>query len=70
MQYAGEIQKIVDRQAAENKRIASFIHESVMSHAGMVVFPEGFLQFAYKLVSNVGLSESNECVQSRRGRCF
>jgi ethanolamine-phosphate phospho-lyase len=54
VQYAGEIQKIIDCQTAEKKEIASFIHESVMFHAGMVVFPEGFLQAAYKSVREAG----------------
>lgn len=49
-QYTGQIQKIIDCQKSQNRRIASFIHESVMCHAGVIYFPKGFLQAAYKLV--------------------
>ena len=53
-QYAGEIQSIVEQQRQpQGTGIASFIHESVMCSAGMIYFPEGFLQAAYKSVHAV-----------------
>lgn len=49
-EYAEEVQKIIKRQQSQNRGVAAFIHESVMSNAGIIYFPNGFLQAAYKLV--------------------
>lgn len=52
MEYGNEIQKIIDHQLSENKTIASFIHETVMTNAGMILPPNDFLKETYKLADN------------------
>lgn len=46
--YAEEVQKIIEHQKTLNRGVAAFIHESVMCNAGVIFFPKGFLQTAYK----------------------
>ena len=47
-QYAEEVQKVIDQQLAQGKTISCFIHESVMTHAGMVQLPGEFLSTVYR----------------------
>ncbi len=48
--YAKEIKQIVERQEKCSDQVAAFIHESLLSCAGQIVLPDGYLKDAYKYV--------------------
>ena len=47
-QYAEEVRRIIAEQHVQNKTISAFIHETIMTHAGMIPLPQGFLQEVYR----------------------
>jgi 4-aminobutyrate aminotransferase-like enzyme/Ser/Thr protein kinase RdoA (MazF antagonist) len=53
-QYASHVAAAVDRLAADGKRVGAFIAESVLSCAGQIVLPPGYLQAAYEAVRGAG----------------
>lgn len=51
--YAKEIKEIVEEQKKKEDEVAVFIHESMLSCAGQVIPPEGYLKEVYKQVINI-----------------
>jgi len=52
--YAASVRAALDRIAAEGRRPAGFIAESLLSCGGQIVLPEGYLAAAYALVRAAG----------------
>jgi 4-aminobutyrate aminotransferase-like enzyme/Ser/Thr protein kinase RdoA (MazF antagonist) len=52
--YAAHVAATVDRLSAGGRRIGAFIAESMLSCAGQIVLPPGYLQAAYKAVHEAG----------------
>lgn len=46
--YALEIKEIVEEQKKKGDEVGVFIHESMLSCAGQVIPPKGYLRDAYK----------------------
>ena len=46
--YAKEIKEIVDKQKEKDDEVAVYIHESMLSCAGQVIPPKGYLKDVYK----------------------
>ena len=46
--YAAEVKEIVEKQKREKKDVACFIHESMLSCAGQIVLPKGYVEEVYK----------------------
>jgi 4-aminobutyrate aminotransferase-like enzyme len=53
-QYAAHVSATVDRLAASGCRAGTFIAESILSCAGQIVLPPGYLRKAYEAVRRVG----------------
>ncbi|CAI8014127.1 Ethanolamine-phosphate phospho-lyase [Geodia barretti] len=72
-QYAGEVQHIIDRQTADGKHISCFIHETVLTHAGMIHLPRGYLPAVYKSAETLALcmpsSKQNQTALKLFGNC-
>ena len=45
--YSQEVQQLINDAHKKNRRIAAFIHESMVSCGGQVVLPRGYLQQVY-----------------------
>ena len=52
--YAQEVARIINAAHSKDRRIAAFIHESMISCGGQIVLPEGFLQSVYQTVRAAG----------------
>ena len=52
--YARDVLRVTRELHSQNKKPAAFIHESIMSVAGQIVFPENYLRDAYEYVRAVG----------------
>lgn len=52
--YAGHVEEALAVLRAQDRGPAAFIHESLLSCAGQIVLPAGFLQAAYKAVRAAG----------------
>lgn len=46
--YAQEIKEILDKQKEKGDEVAVFIHESMLSCAGQIIPPKGYLKDVYK----------------------
>lgn len=46
--YAEEVKEILDAQREKGKEVAAFIHESMLSCAGQIIPPKGYLTEVYK----------------------
>ncbi|KAK7111388.1 5-phosphohydroxy-L-lysine phospho-lyase-like isoform X1 [Littorina saxatilis] len=69
LMYAKELRSQIVQARQSGREIAAFICEPVMTAGGMVVYPEKYLQFAYRFVrENGGVCIADE-VQSAFGRC-
>lgn len=54
IKYGGHVQKAVAGIQEQGKGVAAFIAESLMSSAGQIVFPDGYLQEAFFHVRKAG----------------
>jgi len=54
LKYAQEVLKLIEELQKNNKKPAAFIHESIMSVAGQIVFPQNYLSEVYKYVRDAG----------------
>jgi 4-aminobutyrate aminotransferase-like enzyme/Ser/Thr protein kinase RdoA (MazF antagonist) len=52
--YAGSVREALDRIAAQGRRPAGFISESLLSCGGQIVLPDGYLAAAYAHVRDAG----------------
>jgi 4-aminobutyrate aminotransferase-like enzyme len=52
--YAAHVAAAVDRIAADGRRAGAFIAESILSCAGQIVLPPGYLRGAYEAVRAAG----------------
>ena len=66
--YADEVQAITRRLAAEGRRLAAFLSETLPSTAGQVVFPRGYLADAYRHARAAGGVAIADEVQTGFGR--
>jgi 4-aminobutyrate aminotransferase-like enzyme len=66
--YADEVQAITRRLAAEGRRLAAFLSETLPSTAGQVVFPRGYLADAYRHTRAAGGIAIADEVQTGFGR--
>ena len=48
--YAEEVRKIIEEQHGRGNQVSTFIHESMLSCAGQIVTPKGYLKAAYEWV--------------------
>ena len=46
--YAQEVQRLINDAEKKDRRIAAFIHESMISCGGQVVLPDGYLKEVYR----------------------
>ncbi len=67
-QYVAEVQKILNGLAMQGKQLAAFIFESIMSCAGQIVLPSGFLAAACRAVHQAGGVCIADEVQTGLGR--
>lgn len=51
--YAQEVQKLINDAHKRDRKIAAFIHESMISCGGQVVLPDGYLDQVYRSVYSV-----------------
>jgi 4-aminobutyrate aminotransferase-like enzyme/Ser/Thr protein kinase RdoA (MazF antagonist) len=54
VKYARDVQRVIAELHTQNKKPAAFIHESVMSVAGQIVFPGNYLKEAYRYAREAG----------------
>lgn len=52
--YAADVSRVVRQLQSQNKPPAAFIHESLLSVAGQIIFPDGYLKDAYAYVREAG----------------
>jgi len=52
--YAMEIQRAIDKAESKGRKVGAFIHEPLISTAGVIVPPPGYLQMAYSYVREAG----------------
>lgn len=52
--YAADVSRAVQHLQNQNKSPAAFIHESLLSVAGQIIFPDGYLKNAYASVRQAG----------------
>jgi len=52
--YANEVKKLIDNAHQNQRRIAAFFAESMISCGGQVVLPKGYLKEVYEHVRNAG----------------
>lgn len=52
--YANEVKKVIDNAHQNQRRIAAFFAESMISCGGQVVLPKGYLKKVYEYVHNAG----------------
>lgn len=46
--YALEVKQILEEQKKKGKEVGVFIHESMLSCAGQIILPKGYLEDVYK----------------------
>lgn len=68
LQYANEVQLIIDEIHNQGKKIGAFIIEPIISCGGQIELPDGFLNAAYKMVKNQGGLCISDEVQTGCGR--
>jgi len=54
LKYARHVGQIIENVQSQNKKIAAFIHESVVSCGGQIELPQGFLKNSYDQVKRTG----------------
>jgi len=54
LKYAAHVEAILQQLASEGKKIAGFIHESIISCGGQIELPYGFLSNAYQSIRDAG----------------
>jgi len=52
--YAQEVQKLINDAQKRGRKIAAFIHESMVSCGGQVILPKGYLNQVYESVREAG----------------
>lgn len=52
--YANEVKKLIDQAHKNDRRIAAFFAESMISCGGQIVLPKGYLKKVYEHVHNAG----------------
>tara|TARA_B100000900_G_scaffold138622_1_gene117518 strand:- start:3298 stop:4584 length:1287 start_codon:yes stop_codon:yes gene_type:complete len=68
LNYAAEVETILDKIRSDNKRLSAFIFEPILGCGGQIIPPNGFLSSSFKMVrDNKGICISDE-VQVGFGR--
>ncbi|XP_076457341.1 5-phosphohydroxy-L-lysine phospho-lyase-like [Babylonia areolata] len=67
--YAKEVRSCIAQAKAKGREIAAFICEPIMTAGGMVVYPDSYLQHAYRFVKESGGLCIADEVQTTFGRC-
>ena len=71
--YAGHVERIVASLAAEGRRPAAFLSESILGVGGQILLPEGFLRQAYAAVRAAGgvcIADEVQVGFGRVGSCY
>lgn len=68
LQYANEVQSLIDKIQAQNKEVGAFIIEPIISCGGQIELPEGFLKATYSMIKNAGGLCISDEVQTGCGR--
>ena len=68
IQYANEVQLLIDEIQGQNKEVGAFIIEPIISCGGQIELPEGFLKAAYSMIKNAGGLCISDEVQTGCGR--